>query len=148
MPLPANGSAGAPFYFGAWIKGEARTVSEFYEPIVVNVRYADIALGQFPGAHPSDQPQANSTLRQLSSPAGVPLAWVTFPALVVFSPDQSEASHLGLISPSEEERLRLSMYDPATQAWVKLCSRVDPYANKVSAALLVPTPLEEGDNAL
>jgi hypothetical protein len=40
------------------------------------------------------------------------------------------------------------MYNPTTRSWVKLCSRVDPYANKVSAALLVPSPLEEGDNTL
>jgi len=40
------------------------------------------------------------------------------------------------------------MYDPSTQAWVKLCSRVDTHVNKVSAALFLPTPLEEGDNTL
>jgi len=76
------------------------------------------------------------------------LAGLIYPALAVLSSHQPETHHPGLIPPSEEERLRLSMYDPATQAWVKLCSRVDAYANKVSAALLVPTPLEAGDNAL
>ncbi len=51
-------------------------------------------------------------------------------------------------APSDEERLRLSMYDPTALAWIKLCSRVDTYANRISGALLVPTPLEEGGNAL
>jgi hypothetical protein len=40
------------------------------------------------------------------------------------------------------------MYDPATRSWIKLCSRVDKYTNKVSAALLWSIPLEEGGNAL
>jgi hypothetical protein len=40
------------------------------------------------------------------------------------------------------------MYDPAALAWIKLCNRVDSHTNRVAAALLVPTPLEEGGNAL
>jgi hypothetical protein len=38
------------------------------------------------------------------------------------------------------------MYDPATQAWITLCSRDDGAV--VSAALAVPTPLEKDGNAL
>jgi hypothetical protein len=149
VPPPAGGSVGAPFYFGIWIKGEARTVNEFHEPIVINVGYEDqSALGQIPVKQPSGRPLANWLPSQLGSSVGIPLVFITYSTLPIFSPDQFEASPFGLVSPSDEERLRLSMYDPTTQAWVKLCSRVDPYANKVSAALLVPTPLEEGDNAL
>jgi hypothetical protein len=40
------------------------------------------------------------------------------------------------------------MYDPGALSWIKLCSQVDPDANIVSGALLVPTPLEGGGNAL
>jgi hypothetical protein len=149
VPPPANGSVGAPFYFGIWIKGGGRTVVEFHEPIVINVQYGDqSALGQIPAKQPPGQQLANWLPSQFGSSVGIPLALATYPALAIFSPDQSETGHFGLVSPSNEERLRLSMYDPATQAWVKLCSRVDPYANKVSAALLVPTPLEEGGDAL
>jgi hypothetical protein len=43
-------------------------------------------------------------------------------------------------------QLHLMMYDPATQAWITLCSRDDGAV--VSAALAVPTPLEKGGNTL
>jgi hypothetical protein len=99
VPLPANGTVGAPFYFGAWIRGEGGTVSEFHQPIVIHVRHR-----------------------------------------------QSDLPHLS--APVPEDRLGLRMYDPGALSWIKLCSQVDPDANVVSGALLAPTPLEGGGNAL
>lgn len=136
VPPPADGTVGAPFYFGTWIRGEDRTVSEFDRPIVINVGYEGSAL----------QRLSRQSLVSLAFPQ--PLALVTYPAMAIFSPGQSASGHSSYLSPSDEDQLRLSMYNPVTLSWVKLCTRVDPYANKVSAALVFPTPLEEGGNAL
>jgi hypothetical protein len=97
VPSAPGGIVGSAFFFGAWIRGQGRTINTFNESIVINVRYED---------GDSSQVAAN------------------------------------------EERLRLTMYAPDTLSWVKMCSHVDPYINEVSAALLVPTPFEEGGNAL
>lgn len=148
VSLPANGSVGAPFYLGVWIKGEGKTVSEFDRSIVINVSYQDADLSQAAKAQPAGRTLAKLLLERLLPSPNLPLASVTYPALAIFSFDGSASGHTGYISPSDEENLRLSMYDPDTQAWVKLCSRVDSYGNKVSAALLLPKPLEEGGNAL
>jgi hypothetical protein len=93
VPAPTNGIIGCPFFFGAWIKGEGKTVDEFNEPIVIKVSDDNMAI---------------------------PVA--------------------------QENQLRLNMYDPTTEAWVKLCSRAE--GKQLSAALVFPTPLEEGGNAL
>jgi hypothetical protein len=93
VPAPTGGIIGCPFFFGAWIKGEGKTVDEFNEPIVIKVSDNNMAI---------------------------PVA--------------------------QENQLRLNMYDPTTEAWVKLCSRAE--GKQLSAALVFPTPLEEGGNAL
>ncbi len=93
VPAPTGGIIGCPFFFGAWIKGEGKTVDEFNEPIVIKVSDNNMAI---------------------------PVA--------------------------QENQLRLNMYDPTTEAWVKLCSRAE--GKQLSAALVLPTPLEEGGNAL
>jgi hypothetical protein len=148
VPLPANGAVGAPFYLGVWIKGEGKTVSEFNRPIVINVSYQDSDLSQSAKAQPAGQAGTKLLLDPWLPWSGLPLASVIYPAMAIFSLDGSAPGHTLYVPPSDEGNLRLSMYDPDAQAWIKLCSRVDSYANKVSAALLLPTPLEEGGNAL
>lgn len=49
---------------------------------------------------------------------------------------------------SQEEKLYLYMYNPATQSWIKLCSSVNIYENVVSAALSLATPYEENGGSL
>lgn len=51
-------------------------------------------------------------------------------------------------NPDQESLIRLNMYDPTAATWVKLCSRTDTEGNQVSSALVFPTPLMEGGNAL
>jgi hypothetical protein len=148
VPPPANGTVGAPFYFGAWIQGQGRTVEEFDRSIVINVSYADSARTQSLWTQWLDHLMAEVTLPRLSASTSLPLALVVHPALTVLLPSESPPSDYHYYASAQEDRLRLGMYDPATQSWVKLCSRVDKYANKVSAALLMPTPIEERGNTL
>lgn len=149
VPPPANGSVGAAFYFGAWIRGQGRTVEEFDRSIVINVGYADSALVQKLWRQWPDHATVGANLSFLSASTSLPLALVVHPALSVLLPSESPPdSYHYYFASGQEDRLRLAMYDPATQSWVKLCSRVDRHANKVSAALLMPTPVEEGGNAL
>jgi hypothetical protein len=147
VPSAAVASVGAPFFLGAWIKGEGRTVEEFNQPIVISVPYEEGAI-QISGNESLNPRLANWSLPLLSSSASLPLAWVAYPIMAIFSFDEQASGQDGYLLPLNEEQLRLSMYNPATRSWVKLCSRVDPYANKVSAALLLATPLEAGGNAL
>lgn len=161
VPPPANGSVGAPFYFGAWTRGEGRTVAAFDQPIVIHARYKESDLAWMPGLRRGSvqdlgtdlagfpkpvRSTAQATLSELGLPTSLPLAMVAYPALLL--PRASPPGGPGYLVPVQEEGLRLRMYDPATRSWIKLCSRVDKYSNKVSAALLWPTPLEEGGNAL
>jgi hypothetical protein len=44
---------------------------------------------------------------------------------------------------AQENTLHLQMYDPTTQAWVKLCSSVDIHANNLSAALATAVSYQE-----
>jgi hypothetical protein len=161
VPPPANGSVGTPFYFGAWTRGEGQTVAAFDQPVVIHARYKESDLAWMPGLRRGSvqdlgtdlagflkpvRSTARASLSELGLPTNLPLAMVAYPALLL-----SRASPPGdssYLLPVQEEGLRLRMYDPATRSWIKLCSRVDKYTNKVSAALLWPTPLEEGGNAL
>jgi hypothetical protein len=161
VPPPANGSVGTPFYFGAWTRGEGQTVAAFDQPIVIHARYKESDLARMPGLRRGSvqdwgtalagflkpvRATARASLSELGLPTNLPLAMVAYPAILL-----SRASPPGdssYLVPVQEEGLRLRMYDPATRSWIKLCSRVDKYTNKVSAALLWPTPLEEGGNTL
>lgn len=148
VPPPANGAIGSPFFFGAWIRGQGKTVSEFHQSIVIIVKYEDSDLAQMPGIRKPAPSMANATLSHPALSTGFPLAMVVGPTMAILLPHASPPNSPSYLVPVQEERLRLRMYDPATRSWIKLCSRVDKYTNKVSAALLWPTPLEEGGNAL
>jgi hypothetical protein len=142
VPPPAGGTVGAPFYFDAWIRGEGQTVREFDEPIVIHVRYRQSDLARISGA----QPSGASMYRRLST--GLPPAMVIHPTLVSLLSQASPPPGYRYLSPAQEERLKLSIYDPDTESWVKLCCRVDAHGNVVSGALLAPKPLEESGNTL
>jgi hypothetical protein len=142
VPPPAGGTVVAPFYFGAWTRGEGRTVGEFHQPIVIHVRYRESDLAQIPGALP-----INSIHLGLST--SLPLAMVLHPTIASLLPHTTPPSGFGpFLSSTQEERLQLRMYDPHTGAWVKLCCQVDAHTDVVSGAILAPKPLEEGGNAL
>jgi hypothetical protein len=49
---------------------------------------------------------------------------------------------------NQESDIRIWMYNPATQGWVKLGGRVDVFRNVVTGQLSSITPLEENGNAL
>jgi hypothetical protein len=49
---------------------------------------------------------------------------------------------------TQEEQLRMYMYNPSTQSWIKLCGAVNIYENVVSAALALATPYEENGGSL
>jgi hypothetical protein len=67
-------------------------------------------------------------------------------ALTAVPPSTSEVTRA--VPGTQQANAQLSMYDPHTQEWVTLCSRSELYGHKVSGALILPTPLEEGGNAL
>ena len=48
---------------------------------------------------------------------------------------------------SDEQLLHLHMYDPAAEAWIKLCGSVDVHENVVSAALSLAVPYQENDES-
>jgi hypothetical protein len=148
VPPPPSGIVGSPFFFGTWIRGEGRTVDAFARSIVITVGYDDAALSQAWPADKAVQSAAHATGSGLPLLRAWPWTMIAYPAATILLPPASQPGAHSLPPLADEGTLRLTMYDPTTRSWVKLCSRVDPYANKVSAALLVPTPLTEGDNTL
>lgn len=54
----------------------------------------------------------------------------------------------GGLNSSQEGQLRLWMYDPAVQSWIKLGGRVDIFNNIVTGLISSLTPFEPGGNAL
>ncbi|MCB0168823.1 MAG: hypothetical protein KDI79_31640, partial [Anaerolineae bacterium] len=54
---------------------------------------------------------------------------------------------LGL-SGDQENRIRLWMYDPASQSWIKLGGQVDIFNNVVTGMLMSMTPWQENGNTL
>ncbi len=52
------------------------------------------------------------------------------------------------LAPSQEQKIRIFMYNPAIQAWVKLGGKVDTSNNMVTGLLSSITPYEEDGNAL
>ena len=88
-------TVGTPFYFGAWILGEGRTVEQFETSVVLNVPY-----------------------------------------------DES------FLQGTSEELLKLYMYKPGINSWVKLCGRVDSASNVVTGLVQAPTAIEAGGNTL
>jgi hypothetical protein len=184
VPAPTGGIIGCPFFVGAWIKGEDKTVDKFNESIVINVDYGNEpvqsclppegwGLYEVQGGDTLDSLaeltktsvdtilQANCLYSSVISPGqqlylpfippippGSPITptLTSTPALTAVPPSTSEVTRA--VPDTPQANAQLSMYDPHTQAWVTLCSRNDFYAQKVSGALILPTPFEEGGNAL
>ncbi len=226
VPAPKKGVIGCPFFFGAWVNGEGKTVEKFNEPVVIKVAddkaaisahlkemaipappenplppkgatgsdgstastaeknqqlHLDVAgtapqenqvpPGETNGsdgkpagiapqgnqfvpnetnesdgntvgtAPPGNQVPPNGTTGSDGQPAGIASQGNQLPPNEITGSDSQPAG----TTPAENQ-VHLSMYDPATKAWVKLCSRTD--GQQVAAALVFPTPLEEGGNAL
>ena len=55
---------------------------------------------------------------------------------------------LPAVAGEDEELMHLLMYDPTTEAWLKLCSSVDIHENAVFAALRSPTPVDGKGSSL
>jgi hypothetical protein len=70
------------------------------------------------------------------------------PAMAILFPQESALSRHSLIPPTQEQQLRLQMYNPATQSWVKLCSSVNVHTKRVSGVLASPMPIDAGANTL
>jgi|GEM_PF-1855042 len=51
-------------------------------------------------------------------------------------------------TPAQEAKVRIWMYNPATQSWMKLGGRADIFSNVVTGLLSSTTPLEENGNTL
>jgi hypothetical protein len=146
---PVPGGVGSLFFFGAWIRGEGVTLNDFNMPIIINAPYDNLGLSQIPGRpdHPL-QLVARSAPSKSSLLTGWPLALVAQPALAIFSAREFVPARPSMIPPSQEQQLRLNMYNPATQSWVKLCSSVNIYTKRVSGVLASPIPFESGANTL
>ena len=253
---PAGNVVGAPFLFGAWIRGGGETVDKFNKSVVINVRCDNKPIHQLSGAtspgsvspsavvesgdQPSLEEEQEPAPAESDSPPGVTVAQAEppqeqkqepvpaesdssaevteerdqpppeekqepappepdalavvaegrdgpppeeeqepvtaaesdsssevvptptitptltpTPTLTTDSPATSQVAQIPTStqpsSPSVENQAghpQLSMYDPNTQAWIKLCGRVDPYDNTVSGAVIFPTALKVGGNAL
>jgi hypothetical protein len=51
-------------------------------------------------------------------------------------------------SDSDETRLRMYIYNPAVDGWVKLCSRIDVHGNVVAGSLASPIPFKNTESSL
>jgi hypothetical protein len=148
IPAPP-GSVGALFFWGAWIRGEGMTLNEFNPPIVINAPYSNSGVSQVPKgpSHPF-QSLVSFTPSKQGLLSGWPLAMVTHPATTILFPQEATLDRHSLIPPTQEQQLRLQMYNPATQSWVKLCSSVNIYTKRVSGVLASPIPIDTGENTL
>ncbi len=172
VPAPKKGIIGCPFFFGAWINGEGKTVAKFDEPIAIKVSDDRTAISAYqkgmgipaPAENPlspqgtngadgqpagiasqGNQVPPNEATGSDGKPAGIASQGNQVPPQL--PPNEATGSDVKPAGTAPaENQVHLSMYDPATKAWVKLCSRGD--GQTVSAALVLPTPLEEGGNAL
>ncbi|MBN1991576.1 MAG: hypothetical protein JW953_02655 [Anaerolineae bacterium] len=139
--LPAlPGNVGSPFFFGAWIRGEGVTLNKFNPPIVLNAPYGNAGVSQ----RSVETPGAGG----LSFLSGWPLVLAAQPALPLLVPSEVVLAPYGMLPPTQEQQLRLNMYNPATESWEKLCSSVNVYTKRVSGVLALPTPFEAGGNTL
>jgi hypothetical protein len=145
--LPSNipgppGSIGPFFFFGAWINGKGMTINEFDPPIVISVPY-DSGISRMPGAPDPFQSVAGLAHPGLFQLSGSPLALITYPALTLLADEK-----MALLPPTQEQQLRLNMYNPTTQSWVKLCSSVNVHTKRISGVLASPIPIDSGGNTL
>jgi hypothetical protein len=141
IPLPP-GSVGPFFFFAAWINGQGIALTEFDPPIVINVPY-DSGISQRPGTSNPIQSIAGLAHPGLAQLTGSPLALMAFPTFKHLADEQ-----LAVLPPTQEQQLRLNMYNPTTQSWVKLCSSVNIYTKRVSGVLAAPIPIDAGGNTL
>lgn len=125
VPPPPGGTVGLPFFLSVWERGKGRPVNGFDPSLTITAKTGGVKDAPIPESSHSFGARACARCH------GEQIAPVPRTAV-----------------PEAQTELRLSMYDPATQSWVKLCSRADAYAGTVSGALASPTPFEESDNAL
>jgi hypothetical protein len=146
---PPPGSVGSLFFFGAWIRGEGTTFNEFNPPIVINAPYSNSGVSQIPNGpiHPF-RSLVSFTPSKQGLLTGWPLAMVAHPSMSILFPQETTLGYHNLIPPTQEQQLRLQMYNPATQSWVKLCSSVNIYTKRVSGVLASPIPIDTGANTL
>ncbi len=71
-----------------------------------------------------------------------------FPSIVINKKYENSDLDIFPDDRPDEETLHLMMYDPVTQAWIKLCSSVNVHENFVSTALSIPTPLDGKGSSL
>jgi hypothetical protein len=161
---PAGNVVGAPFLFGAWIRGKGETVDRFNKSVVINVRSDHKPIHQLREAtssgsvSPSAVVESGDQLSPEEKQEPTPAESVSAPGVTAAQTEPPQEENQGSVpvtesaSSSEAENQagqpQLSMYDPNTQAWIKLCGRVDPYDNTVSGAVNSPTALKVGGNAL
>ena len=141
VPLPP-GSVGPFFFFGAWIQGQGITLNQFNPPIVINVPY-DSGVSRLPKTTDPFQSIAGLIHPGLTQLSGSPLAFITFPTF-----NRLAGEPLALLPPTQEQQLRLNMYNPTTQSWVKLCSSVNVHTKRIAGVLASPIPIDSGGNTL
>jgi hypothetical protein len=151
-PLPGGVTAlpntiGSPFFFGAWIRGQGRTVDRFETSIRLRVDYDEAQIPRF-SAEQTSTFQISGGHQGSSKPLLFPLPKSWGGAELRISAPAATRGGQGQPVQASEEQLRLNMYDPASQTWIKLCSWVDVYADKVSGLLVMLTEFEPGGNTL